>query len=232
VRTIRFLSLASVGGADQTALRSAASAATWTGDSDGSDVEASCAAILVSISPTRVSALFPSQLQFRRDQPVLRIDGVVLPECPIGAVARRLEVAHQRLTNLIAAAGRLCFSLDSHTQLSLPVRQPSRRHAIPRKRCSVARHCRANPANRNSAECYAWRLCSGPSACVHNAGSGQGRRVKRRRASALRDVGLGDVGRLFSDPRGCNQIAVVRRGVPNVAEPGVSVALVPRQDFA
>ena len=26
----------------------------------------------------------PSQLQFRRDQPVLRIDGVVLPECPIG----------------------------------------------------------------------------------------------------------------------------------------------------
>src|ERR1700682_158263 len=58
VRTIRFLSLASVGGADQTALRSAASAATWTGDSDGSDVEASCAAIPVSISPTRVSALF------------------------------------------------------------------------------------------------------------------------------------------------------------------------------
>ena len=54
----------------------------------------------------------PSQLQFRRDQPVLRIDGVILPECPIGAVARRLEVAHQRITNLIAAAGRLCFGLD------------------------------------------------------------------------------------------------------------------------
>src|SRR6266403_1583812 len=58
VRTIRFLSLASVGGADQTALRSAASAATCPGERDGSDVEASCAAILVSISPTRVSALF------------------------------------------------------------------------------------------------------------------------------------------------------------------------------
>src|SRR5260370_1872676 len=57
----------------------------------------------------------PSQLQFRRDQPVLRIDGVVLPECPIGAVARRLEVAHQRLTNLIAAAGRLCFGLDGRS---------------------------------------------------------------------------------------------------------------------
>src|SRR3979409_1692069 len=51
----------------------------------------------------------PSQPQFRRDQPVLRIDGVILPECPIGAVARRLEVAHQRIPNLIAAAGRLGF---------------------------------------------------------------------------------------------------------------------------
>src|SRR5258708_3597393 len=56
-------------------------------------------------------------------------------------------------------------------QLSLPVRQPAeelprwrRRHAILRMRCSVARHCRANPANTNSAECYAWCLCSGPSA--------------------------------------------------------------------
>src|SRR3984893_18252688 len=54
----------------------------------------------------------PSQLQFRRDQPVLRIDGVILPECPIGAVARRLEVAHQRITTRLRAAGRLCFSLD------------------------------------------------------------------------------------------------------------------------
>ena len=57
----------------------------------------------------------PSQLQFRRDQPVLRIDGVVLAECPIGAVARRLEVAHQCLTNLIAAARRLCFGLDGRS---------------------------------------------------------------------------------------------------------------------
>src|SRR3982075_3656307 len=57
----------------------------------------------------------PSQLQFRRDQPVLRIDGVILPECPIGAVARRLEVARQRITNLIAAAGRLCFGLNGRS---------------------------------------------------------------------------------------------------------------------
>src|ERR1700738_3853395 len=60
----------------------------------------------------------PSQLQFRRDQQVLRIDGVVLAECPIGAVARRLEVAHQRITNLIAAAGRLCFGLDCRSYRS------------------------------------------------------------------------------------------------------------------
>src|ERR1700730_10432689 len=60
----------------------------------------------------------PSQLQFRRDQAVLRIDGVVLPECPIGAVARRLEVAHQRITNLITAAGRLCFGLDGRSYRS------------------------------------------------------------------------------------------------------------------
>src|SRR3984893_14761516 len=57
----------------------------------------------------------PSQLQFRRDQPVLRIDGVILSECPIGAVARRLEVARQRITNPIAAAGRLGFGLDGRS---------------------------------------------------------------------------------------------------------------------
>src|SRR3984893_15354771 len=60
----------------------------------------------------------PSQLQFHRDQPVLRIDGVILPECPIGAVARRLEVAHQRITNLIAAACPLCFGLDGRSYRS------------------------------------------------------------------------------------------------------------------
>src|SRR6202166_3094327 len=60
----------------------------------------------------------PSPLQFRREQPFLRIDGVILPECPIGAVARRLKVAHQRVTNLIAAAGRLCFGLDGRSYRS------------------------------------------------------------------------------------------------------------------
>src|SRR5258706_5092714 len=68
--------------------------------------------------PDTCGRAFPPQLQFRRDQPVVRIEGVVLPECPIGAVARRLEVAHQRITNLIAAAGRLCFGLDGRSYRS------------------------------------------------------------------------------------------------------------------
>src|SRR3981189_957811 len=68
----------------------------------------------------------PSQLQFRRDQPVLRIDGVILPECPIGAVARRaaaavaraLEGRRTRFPTLGAAAGRLCFGLDGRSYRS------------------------------------------------------------------------------------------------------------------
>src|SRR5258706_16013458 len=68
----------------------------------------------------------PPHLQFPRDQPVLRIDGVLLPECPIGAVARRLEVAPQRITTLIAAAGRLCFGLDGRSYRS---RSTTRRRA-------------------------------------------------------------------------------------------------------
>ncbi|MER8731208.1 hypothetical protein NKH28_15390 [Mesorhizobium sp. M1227] len=79
----------------------------------------------------------PSQLQFRRDQPVLWIDGIVLPECPIGAVACRLQIAHQRITNLIAATGRLCFGLDDRGNRS--------RLDNPQKTLL---------ANRNSAECY------------------------------------------------------------------------------
>ena len=78
----------------------------------------------------------PSQLQFRRDQPVLRIDGVVLPECPIGAVACRLEIAHQRVTSLIAATGRLCFGLDGRSyrpRLDNPLPRWRRRHAILRR---------------------------------------------------------------------------------------------------
>src|SRR5258705_2791474 len=118
VRTIRFLSLASVGGADQTALRISGQ----RGDVYWRQGWFRCRGIMrgnpgLDLADTCERAV-PSQLQFRRDQPVLRIDAVVLPECPIAAVARRLEVAHQRMTNLISAAGRLCFGLDGSSYRS------------------------------------------------------------------------------------------------------------------
>ena len=55
----------------------------------------------------------PSQLQFRGDQPILGVRGVILPECPIGAVAGGLEIAHQRIANLIPAVGSLFRSFGS-----------------------------------------------------------------------------------------------------------------------
>lgn len=120
VRTMRVLSLASVVGAAHTALRLAASAVTCIGDrSDGSDVEA-CA----DLADTRKRPV-PSQLQFRRDQPVPRIDGVVLPERPIRAVACHLEIAHQSIADLIAATSRLRFGLDGRG-CRFPVNKPQK----------------------------------------------------------------------------------------------------------
>src|SRR5258708_3535800 len=57
----------------------------------------------------------PSQLQLRRDQPVLRIDGVILRECRMGGVGGRLGVARRRIRTLIGAAGRLGFGLDGRS---------------------------------------------------------------------------------------------------------------------
>jgi hypothetical protein len=54
----------------------------------------------------------PARLQFRRDQPVLGIGRVILPKCPFGGVARRLEITRQRVADLVAAAGRLRLGLD------------------------------------------------------------------------------------------------------------------------
>src|SRR6266516_2207417 len=58
VRTIRFFRRASVEGATQTVLRSAASVASDAGSITGATVAASWAAILPSTSVTRASALF------------------------------------------------------------------------------------------------------------------------------------------------------------------------------
>src|SRR4249919_856717 len=58
VRTIRFFSRASVEGAVQTVLRSAASVASDAGSAMGATLAASWAAILSSTSAMRASALF------------------------------------------------------------------------------------------------------------------------------------------------------------------------------
>src|SRR5713226_9946893 len=131
VRTIRFLSLASVGGADQTALRSAASAATCPGDSDGSDVEASCAAILVSILPTRVSALFHRNSRAGSAGRRRRTAG--MPDRRCSAPPRGRAPAPGEPDR----GGWPLVLRPRRPQLSLPVRQPAeelprwrRRHAI------------------------------------------------------------------------------------------------------
>ena len=54
----------------------------------------------------------PARLQLRCDEAVGGIGGVVLPEGPIRRVARRFEIAQQRLADLIAPAGRFRLGLD------------------------------------------------------------------------------------------------------------------------
>ena len=53
----------------------------------------------------------PSQLQFLRHQPVLRVGSIILAEGAIGCVASRLDLSRQNVTNLIAAMDSLCFCL-------------------------------------------------------------------------------------------------------------------------
>src|SRR5262249_33484712 len=49
----------------------------------------------------------PSRLQFAGHQSVSRIGSVVLPEGPIGCIARRLEITPERLTHLVPLLPRL-----------------------------------------------------------------------------------------------------------------------------
>lgn len=44
----------------------------------------------------------PTGLQFARDHPVRRVGGIVLPEGAIGRLARGLEIARERITDLVA----------------------------------------------------------------------------------------------------------------------------------
>src|SRR5690606_20191330 len=56
--------------------------------------------------------LVPPYFELRRHQPVLWISCIVLPERPIGGIARRLKVALKGILNLIALTGHITFRLD------------------------------------------------------------------------------------------------------------------------
>src|SRR5262249_56141633 len=51
--------------------------------------------------------LVPSRLQFAGHQSVGRVGSVVLPEGPIGCIARRFEITPERLTHLVPSLARL-----------------------------------------------------------------------------------------------------------------------------
>ena len=51
----------------------------------------------------------PASFQLASDQAVRRIGGIVLTECPVSGVARRLEIAQEGLARLVALSGNLCF---------------------------------------------------------------------------------------------------------------------------
>ncbi len=57
----------------------------------------------------------PPHLQFRRNEPIGRVRGIVLSERTIGRVASGLKIPHQRFTNLIAPFGSV--SLRLHRRL-------------------------------------------------------------------------------------------------------------------
>src|SRR5207237_1122251 len=101
VRTIRFFRRASVEGAAQTVLRSAASVASDPGSRTGASVAASWAAILPSTSVTRASALFQRASSSPSTSRLARIGGVVLPEGPISCKARRFAIALECFAHLI-----------------------------------------------------------------------------------------------------------------------------------
>jgi hypothetical protein len=53
----------------------------------------------------------PSHLQFRRNQPVFGIGGVILPESPVGGVAGSFQIAAEGVPDLVAATGCLRLGL-------------------------------------------------------------------------------------------------------------------------
>src|SRR6202049_3921735 len=101
VRTMRFLTRASVVGADQTVRRLDAMTPSEAGATAGAGVLALCAASLPSTSATWTSALFQRASSSLATSRFGGGSGIVLPEGPAGGMARRLEVAPETTAPLI-----------------------------------------------------------------------------------------------------------------------------------
>lgn len=188
---MRFFSLASVDGAVQTARRFPASATSCDADMGiGCGATVRYLAILASISPTRA----PARFELRRHQPVLRISRVVLSECPVGGIARRLEVTQKGILNLVALAGHITVRLDGggngawfdHAEQCLfdRVIDPQATESNAAWLAIVEQTAPAGIAR--NVNCF---RCTGLSASDHTSYNGKGRQAERRHASALRDDG-------------------------------------------
>ena len=102
VRTMRFLSRASVVEALQTDLRSSANVAIGIGAaSRGGDAPLCDGYFRFDVRDAREGSV-PPRLQFPGDQAIGRVGGVILPESPIGCVLCGFKVAHQGVADLIA----------------------------------------------------------------------------------------------------------------------------------
>src|SRR5882724_2742697 len=62
----------------------------------------------------------PPHLQFRRDQPVLGIGGVILPESPVGGVVGSFQIAAESVSDLVAATGCLHLGLGGGSDRARP----------------------------------------------------------------------------------------------------------------
>ena len=102
--------------------------------------------------------LVPARFQFASDQSVGRIGGIVLAEGAIGGIARRLEIAVERLAHLIPPLA----GFSARQQPRRRWRRGRRRSAVPprwrrrrasrRRQCSAARHCPSSPGCSCSVE--------------------------------------------------------------------------------
>src|SRR5438445_11410294 len=107
VRTMRFFSRASVVGSVQTLLRSGCERGERCRIDGGRDHGGVMGGNLGFDLRHAGERLVPSRLQFAGHQSVGRVGSVVLPEGPIGCIARRFEITPERLTHWVASVARL-----------------------------------------------------------------------------------------------------------------------------